>query len=40
MDLFVYFVSLYNTVMKIAFIAATIYTLYLVRWKKPFCTVL
>ncbi len=38
-DLFMYYVSMYNTLMKVAFIASTMYTLYLIRWKKPFCTV-
>lgn len=39
LDLFLYFVSWYNTIMKIAFIAATVYTVYLIKYKKPFCAV-
>ena len=38
-DLFMYFVSFYNTLMKVAFISLTLYTLYLMRWKKPYCIV-
>ena len=38
LDLFMYFVSWYNTIMKIAFIAGTIYTAYLIKYKKPYCT--
>ena len=38
LDLFLYFISLYNTLMKIAFIVATTYTIYLIRIKKPYCT--
>ena len=37
-DLFMYFVSLYNTCMKIFFISATALTIYLMRFKLPFCT--
>ena len=37
MDLFLYYISLYNTVFKILFIAATSYIIYLIRAKKPFC---
>lgn len=39
MDLFMYFVSTYNTLMKIAFIAGTIYTVYLIKYAKPYNTV-
>ena len=39
MDLFMYFVSLYNTSMKVFFIASTGFIIYLMRYKKPFCTV-
>ena len=35
-DLFMYFVSFYNTFMKIGFISATLYTLFMIRWKKPY----
>ena len=38
-DLFLYYVSLYNTVMKILYIAATAYTIYLIKFKKPICLV-
>ena len=38
MDLFMYFVSIYNTSMKIFFISATGIIIYLMRYKKPFCT--
>ena len=37
MDLFLYYVSLYNTVFKILFIAATSYIVFLIRVKKPYC---
>lgn len=39
MDLFMYFINLYNTVMKIAFISSTILIIYLMRFKKPICDV-
>ncbi len=39
LDLFMYYISLYNTLMKIAFIASAAYTVYLVKYKKPFCNV-
>ena len=39
LDLFMYFVSWYNTIMKIGFISATLYILYMIRWKKPYCSV-
>lgn len=38
MDLFMYFVSLYNTSMKIFYISATALIIYLMRFKKPFCS--
>ena len=34
-----YMVSIYNTCMKLAFISATLYILYLMRYKKPYCLV-
>ena len=39
LDLFMYFVSLYNTSMKIIYISATVLTIYLIRFKFPFCNV-
>ena len=36
-DLFLYFVSLYNTLMKLFFIGATAYTIYLMKVKRPYC---
>jgi len=33
-----YFVSAYNTFMKIFFICSTAYIIYMMRFKKPFCT--
>lgn len=38
LDLFMYFVSLYNTTMKIFFIASTAFIIFLMRVKKPFCS--
>ena len=38
LDLFMYFVSLYNTLMKIFFISSTAFVIYLMRYKKPYCT--
>ena len=38
MDLFMYFISIYNTMMKIFFISSTGLIIYLMRYKKPFCT--
>ena len=35
-DLFLYFISLYNSVMKILFISCTYYIIYLMRIKKPY----
>ena len=37
-DLFMYFVSLYNTSMKIFFISSTAFIIYLMRFKVPYCT--
>lgn len=39
MDLFMYYISLYNTFMKLFFISSTAFIIYLMRYKKPFCTV-
>lgn len=39
MDLFMYFINLYNTTMKVAFITSTILIIYLMRLKKPICDV-
>ena len=36
MDLFMYFVSVYNTCMKLFFISSTILIIYLMRFKRPF----
>lgn len=38
-DLFMYFVSLYNSFMKLAFLGITAYTIYLMRFKRPFNSV-
>ena len=38
MDLFMYFVSFYNTLMKIAFIGITSFTIHLLLRKKPYCS--
>jgi ER lumen protein retaining receptor len=38
MDLFMYFISLYNTSMKLFFIASTAGIIYLMRFRKPFCS--
>ena len=37
LDLFMYFVSFYNTLMKVLFIGVTIFILYLMRFKAPIC---
>jgi len=37
LDLFLYWVSLYNTIFKIMFIGATGYIIYLIKAKKPYC---
>jgi len=39
LDLFLYSVFLYNTLMEIAFIVATTYTIYLIRIKEPYCII-
>ena len=36
-DLFMYYVSAYNTSMKIFFISSTALIIYLMRFKKPYC---
>mgnify|MGYP003343590618 CR=1 FL=1 len=38
-DLFMYYVSLYNTCMKIFFIGSSALIIYAMRFKKPYCTV-
>jgi len=38
-DLFLYWVSFYNFFMKLFFISATAYTIYLMKYKKPYCLV-
>uniref|UniRef100_A0A7S3IKW6 ER lumen protein-retaining receptor n=2 Tax=Strombidium inclinatum TaxID=197538 RepID=A0A7S3IKW6_9SPIT len=38
MDLFMYYISLYNTSMKVLFISLTIFIIYMMRFQKPFCT--
>ena len=35
-DIFLYFVSVYNSLMKVFFVGATIYTIYLMRKKRPY----
>lgn len=37
LDLFMYYVSFYNTLMKVLFIGVTIFIIYLMRLKKPIC---
>ncbi len=37
LDLFMYFVSFYNTIMKILFIGVTLFIIYVMRLKKPTC---
>lgn len=39
LDLFMYFINLYNTTMKICFISATAVIIYIMRFKKPICDV-
>ncbi len=36
-DLLLYYVSLYNTCMKIFFITATAFTIFLMKYKRPYC---
>lgn len=38
-DLFLYFISPYNTTMKVLYIACTLYIIFLMRFKKPYCLV-
>ena len=38
-DLFMYFVSMYNTCMKVFFIGSSALIIYAMRFKKPYCTV-
>jgi len=40
MDLFMYFISVYNTLMKVLFIGCTIFIIYLMRASIPICSVL
>ena len=37
-DLFMYFVSVYNTCMKVFFISATAIIIWMMRYKLPYCT--
>lgn len=37
MDIFLYFISVYNTSMKLLYIGATCFTIYLMRKKRPYC---
>ena len=37
-DLFMYFVSFYNTLMKVGFIGITAFIIYLLHKKKPYCS--
>ena len=37
LDIFIYFVSVYNTSMKVLYLGATCYTIYLMRKKRPYC---
>jgi len=39
-DLFLYFVSLYNSTMKLIYLCSTAYTIHLIMYKKPYCLVL
>ena len=39
LDLFMYYISLYNTFMKFFFIGSTAFIIYLMRYKKPYCSV-
>ncbi|CAD8140451.1 unnamed protein product [Paramecium octaurelia] len=36
-DLFMYFVSVYNTSMKLLYISSTVFIIYLMKFKKPYC---
>ncbi|KAL4432279.1 hypothetical protein ABPG74_020247 [Tetrahymena malaccensis] len=37
LDLFLYFVSFYNTIMKILYISLTAYLIYIIRFRRPYC---
>lgn len=39
-DLFLYFISVYNTTMKVLYISCTLYIIFLIKYKKPYCLVL
>ena len=39
LDMFTIWVSLYNTLMKVFYISATAYIIFLMRKKRPYCTV-
>jgi ER lumen protein retaining receptor len=39
-DLLLYFVSVYNTSMKILYIICTLYIIFVMRFKKPYCLVI
>jgi hypothetical protein len=39
-DIFLYWISLYNTTMKIIYLSATAYTIFLILKKKPYCLVI
>ena len=39
MDLFMYYISLYNSLMKVFFISSAALLIFLMRFKKPYCTV-
>ena len=39
LDLFMYFINLYNTTMKVLFISATALIIFLMRYGKPICDV-
>lgn len=39
-DLFLYFISLYNSTMKILYISSTIFIIFLIKFKKPYCLVI
>jgi len=39
-DIFFFFVSYYNIIMKLIFVLTTIFTIYLIRYKKPYCLVI
>jgi ER lumen protein retaining receptor len=39
-DIFLYWVSLYNFSMKLIYLSATAFTIFLILYKKPFCLVI